>query len=120
MTILRIGMAFVFLYAAVASLINPQDYLHYFPSFMRVIVRDDVLTTSFSVLEVLLSGWMLFGKNAFLPAVAMSILLVAIVAVNWQLMPILFRNIGLLSGTIAIALHHFEDFHARLAKLGVR
>ena len=56
--ILRVGLAIVFLYAAVSSLLRPEDWIGYLPQFMREVASPHFLLGIFSVYEILLALWL--------------------------------------------------------------
>jgi uncharacterized membrane protein YphA (DoxX/SURF4 family) len=100
--ILRIALAFVFLYAAISSFLSPSDWIGYMPKFMRGIVPDDVLLGGFSVFEIGLSVWLLSGLYAKYAALLSTAMLVGIVALNPLLLPITFRDVGLFFAALAL------------------
>ena len=94
--LLRLGLAFVFLYAAISSFISPQDWVGYFPSFMRQIAPTAILLPFFSIVELGLCGWLLSGWKVKWAALASAALLGGIVVTNPLLLPITFRDVGLI------------------------
>lgn len=100
--ILRIALAFVFLYAAVSSFISPNDWIGYMPKFMRGIVPDQVLLGGFSLFEIALSAWLLCGLYAKYAALLAAAMLAGIVVLNPALLPITFRDIGLFIAALAL------------------
>ena len=63
--ILRIALAFSFIYASISSFINPISWIGFFPNFLRNIFSDSLLLNSFSIFEVFLGIWLLIGKKLF-------------------------------------------------------
>lgn len=100
--ILRIALAFVFLYAALSSFASPNDWIGYMPRFMRGIVPDQLLLAGFSVFEIVLSGWLLSGLYVRYAALLAAAMLAGIVALNPALLPITFRDIGLFIAALAL------------------
>ena len=100
--LLRIALAFVFVYAAVSSFVSPNDWIGYMPKFMRGIVPDGLLLGGFSVFEIALSLWLLSGLYAKYAALLAAAMLAGIVALNPVLLPITFRDIGLLIAALAL------------------
>lgn len=100
--ILRIALAFVFLYAAISSFISPNDWIGYMPRFMRGIVSDQLLLAGFSVFEIVLSVWLLSGLYVRYAAALAAAMLGGIVVLNPLLLPITFRDIGLFIAALAL------------------
>jgi uncharacterized membrane protein YphA (DoxX/SURF4 family) len=100
--ILRIALAFVFLYASISSFLSPSDWIGYMPSFMRGIVPDQLLLTGFSVYELGLALWLLSGLCARYAALLTAATLIGIVVLNPALLPITFRDVGLFIAALAL------------------
>jgi uncharacterized membrane protein YphA (DoxX/SURF4 family) len=100
--ILRIALAFVFLYASVSSFLSPNDWIGYMPRFMRGIVPDQLLLAGFSVFEIVLSGWLLSGFYVRYAALLAAAMLAGIVVLNPALLPITFRDVGLFIAALAL------------------
>jgi len=100
--ILRIALAFVFLYAAFSSFASPNDWIGYMPRFMRGIVPDQLLLAGFSFFEIALSGWLLSGLYVRYAALLAAAMLAGIVALNPALLSITFRDIGLFIAALAL------------------
>lgn len=104
--LLRIGVAFAFLYPPVSAWFNPFAWVGYFPSFMLDIAGsyDMTLLHVFGVFEIIIGLWILFGRNIFLPSLVATAALFAIVFFNWNQMDVLFRDltIALMSLTLVI------------------
>jgi uncharacterized membrane protein YphA (DoxX/SURF4 family) len=105
--ILRIALAFVFLYAAVSSFVSPDDWIGYMPRFMRGIVPDQMLLGGFSLFEIVLSVWLLSGLYAKYAALLAAAMLAGIVVLNPALLPITFRDIGLFIAALALYAEEF-------------
>ena len=109
--LLRCGLSFAFLYAAIAAFFDPFSWIGFFPSFAHSIIPNDILLLSlFGCMESALALWLLLGKRLFLPSVFAALLLFGIVAFNWKSMDILFRDVSL--GFMALALC-VESYHKK-------
>ncbi len=106
--LLRIGVAFAFLYPPISALFNPYAWVGYFPVFISSIEGIDALMLLhiFGVFEVMLGLWILSGRRILLPSVAASISLFLIVAFNWTQMDVLFRDLPILLMAVALVLLH--------------
>ncbi len=101
--LLRVGLAFVFLYAGVGSLINPQNWIGFFPFFLRNAIPETTLLIGFSAFEIILSMWILSGKKIRLAAIVASITLSGIILGNLSQLDIVFRDVAMLYVALALA-----------------
>jgi uncharacterized membrane protein YphA (DoxX/SURF4 family) len=113
--LLRIALAFAFLYPAIDAYFDPTSWLGYFPQFVtqafHVIaiplkLSDVFLLHSFGVLEIALALWVLFGKRVRIPAFVMAFMLFAIVGFNLDPanFSVLFRDVSIAFAALALAL----------------
>jgi hypothetical protein len=114
--ILRIGVAFVFLYPAIDAIFAPDVWLGYFPSSVQALTHswgmpDPVLLHSFGAFEAILALWILSGKRITTPSVIATILLLGIVFFTFNQFEIVFRDLGLAAMTLALAATHRKDQH---------
>lgn len=108
--LLRIGVAFAFIYPAVAAFFDPLAWIGFFPTFMRDIFPSDTLLLHlFGITEVIIGLWILVGRKIFIPSVLASIYLFLIVVLNLELLDIVFRDIPILLMAIALALIHYKN-----------
>ncbi len=114
--LLRFGVAFTFLFASISAFVNPDPWLSYFPSFMRDMVPDSLLLFSWGIGEQIIGLWLLSGYRIFIPSVAASGLLLGIFIFDFHSLNITFRNVSILSTSIALAImsnpyYHFHFSH---------
>lgn len=100
---LRIGLAFVFLYAGVGSLVFPKDWIWYIPDWMQGIIPGETLLLLHGVSELVLGVWLLSGWRVFYPALIASLDLLVITLINFNIMGIVFRDVGLFFAAFALA-----------------
>ena len=100
--LLRIGLAFVFLYAAVYMNISPEKYIDYFPKFMRDLVPGYTLLHVFAAFEIILSFFLIIGKFNYITAVVSFITMFALTVVNLDRFPVLFRNVSIILSALAL------------------
>lgn len=93
--LLRIALAFSFIYPAVDALIAPESWIGYFPQSMRGMVPDPVLLGAWGLLEVLIALWILSGKRIFIPALLAGVLLLLVVLFNVSQFEVVFRDVSL-------------------------
>jgi len=100
--ILRWGLAFVFFYAAIASLRHPSDWVGYFPQFVRNLIPENMLLTGFSAFEILLAVWLFSGKKTVWSAGIAALALAGVTISNLGAFDIVFRDVGLLFAALAL------------------
>lgn len=93
--LLRIAIAFAFLYPPVDSFFNPQAWIGFFPPFLLGYVSDSTMLLAWGAVEVVIALWILSGKHILIPSVLATFSLVLIVLFNLPLMEIVFRDIAL-------------------------
>ena len=102
--LLRIGVAFAFLYPPIDALSDPDSWIGYFPAFITSVPLDPMLVLhGFGILEVILALWILSGWRIRIPAITGAVLLLAIVAFNGAQFPILFRDVSIALAALALA-----------------
>ncbi len=101
--LLRLGLAIVFIYAAVSSFLDPNEWVGYLPSFMTEMVDARTLLPFFSVFELTLAAWLLSGVYVRYAALFCAMTLGGIVVFNFELFAISFRDIGLMLAALALA-----------------
>lgn len=106
--LLRIGVAGVFIYAGVASLLFPQNWIGYLPPFFHGIIPDTTLLMIFSVYELFLATWVLSGKQTFYAAGLACLTLTGIVIANSSDLDILFRDIAIIFAALALAVKGYK------------
>lgn len=96
--VLRIGVAFSFIYPPISAFFNPYAWVGYFPSFLLNLNFIDSLTLLhiFGVVELSIGIWILFGKRIFIPSLLASVFLLAIIMFNLSQIDVLFRDIPIL------------------------
>lgn len=103
---LRIGAAFAFLYPPIAALLDPNSWLSYFPPWALTLMPLDplILLHAFGIVEVILALWILSGRAIQIPAIAATVILIVIVALNWNGFDVVFRDLSIACMTLALAL----------------
>lgn len=101
--LLRIGLATMFLYAAISSFMSPQDWVGYLPAALIDRIDAHALLKVFSVYELVLAAWLLSGWYVRYAAVLCALTLAGITISNFALFAISFRDIGLMCAALALA-----------------
>lgn len=104
MFLLRSGIASVFLYAAVASFLEPQNWIGYLPQFLRSIFPANILLITFSTYEIILSIWILWGYKVFYSSLIAALTLIGIIITNLGALDITFRDVAILFAAVALAI----------------
>lgn len=102
--ILRLGLAFAFIYPAVSAWFNPYAWIGYFPSLVLDFVGsgDILLLHAFGVTEIIIGLWLVFGRKIIIPSAIACIYLLGIIVFNLNQMDVIFRDISIFA--IALAL----------------
>lgn len=101
--LLRIGLATMFLYAAISSFLQPNEWVGYLPSFVSAMFDAELILKLFSVVEIAVAAWLLSGVYTRYAALFAAIMLLGITVSNFSLLAISFRDIGLAFGALALA-----------------
>lgn len=99
---LRVGLAFVYLYASVEIFIAPEKFLKYIPQFMMTAIPTEIFLPAFAVIEVVLAAWLMSGWKCEYPSLLSVLMMAGIVAFNMDYFSILFRNVAIGFGAMAL------------------
>jgi hypothetical protein len=107
--LLRLSLAFAFLYPPIAAWSDPFTWLGYIPHFVTQLwpLSNLVLLHTFGVVEIVLALWLVWGRRAHIPAAVMCFLLLFIVVTNLDQLDVLFRDIALAGLALALALMYW-------------
>ena len=96
--ILRVGVAFSFIYPAISAWFNPYSWIGYFPGFILDIAGNADITVLhiFGIFEIIIGVWILFGKNIRIPSLIATVSLAGIILFNWNQMDVIFRDIPIM------------------------
>lgn len=101
--LLRLGLATVFLYAAVSGALRPDEWVGYLPSILTDHFDAKLLLKIFSVYELALGILLLSGLYVRYVSLLCAVTLVGIIVSNFSLLAISFRDIGLALTALALA-----------------
>lgn len=101
--ILQFGLAFVFVYAAVQIYLNPQSFVGYAPEFIFDFIPVKIFMYSFATFEIFLALWLISGKKLLYSALTAAGIMILINIFNLDLFIVLFRNVAILCGALALA-----------------
>lgn len=100
---LRMGLAAVFLYAAIASFMDPDTWATFLPSFMGDMMPLRTVLFAFSVYELVLAALLLLDKYVFSVAVLSALTMIGILVTNAAGMDVLFRDVAIMFMALALA-----------------
>ena len=100
--LLRAGLSFVLSYAATSSMVHPETFAGYFPSFMPDTWATDLLPV-FAVFEALLAIGLMTHRYTYVASILAGLTMVAIIAANPHAFNVLFRNVAIACGAFALA-----------------
>lgn len=104
MLLLKIGVAFAFIYPAVAAFLMPSSWIGFFPQFIVDFIPNEIILLSiFGISEILIAFWILVGRNIFIPSLLASTYLILIILLNINVFDILFRDVAILFMTLSLA-----------------
>ena len=102
--LLRVALAFAFLYPAYGFWNSPNDWIGYIPAFARNVgLPQDMLLMVIAVVHIVIALWILSGWRVFVPSLLAAIFLGSIVYLNWNQLDVLFRDISLALVALALA-----------------
>jgi uncharacterized membrane protein YphA (DoxX/SURF4 family) len=100
---LRLGLAFVFLYAGFSTLQHPLDWVGYLPTFLTKMLTAVTLIKFIAIYELLLAGWLVSGQYVRYTARLSALTLAGIVVFNLSSFLITFRDVGLVFMGLGLA-----------------
>ncbi|MBU6500841.1 MAG: hypothetical protein KGJ89_01835 [Patescibacteria group bacterium] len=100
--ILRWGLAFTFFYAAIAGLLNPNDWIGYLPGFLTATFPAGLVLAVFSVYEIILAVLLFAGRKLRWASLLSALTFAGIVISNIGILEITFRDVGLMMAALAL------------------
>ena len=105
--LLRCSIASVFLYAAVAATLQPNNWIGYIPEFIRHVFPASMLLLGFSLFQMVLGIWILTGWKTVISASLAALTLLGIIAANSTQIDILFRDFAIFFVAVALTVDSF-------------
>lgn len=106
--LLRISIASVFVYAAIAATLQPYNWIGYIPQIAKNMFPAQKLLLGFSLFQLALSIWILTGRKTFYAASLAAITLIGIIAANFSQLDILFRDFAIFFAALALAIGSYK------------
>ena len=101
--LIRLALAFAFLYVAYFSYAQPENWIGFFPPFLLGLFPEVFLITGHAVFHGVLGLWLLSGWKTFIPSILAFLSLSAIAALNFSQMDIVFRDVSLALAALYLA-----------------
>lgn len=110
MLFLRIGLAFILLYAGISALKQPESWIGFLPDFIRygALIKPELFLQIHSIAEIGLGIAILFGFFKRLTSFLIFLDLLAIVIFN-GIDAITFRDIGLIFTALALLVYYVKQ-----------
>ena len=106
--ILKIGLAFTLLYAGIAALLHPLDWIGFVPSWVTSFgITRELALRGHSFVEIILAVWLLTHWQKKLAAGLIAADILVIILINGfgrSVFPVTFRDVGLLAIALYLAL----------------
>ncbi len=99
---LRIGFCFIYLYAAIESQLNPDNFLKYIPEMVKNLINPSTFLLTFSVFEIFLASWFLSGIKTKYAGIISFFLMTLIIFPNFVYFSVLFRNVSIAMASLAL------------------
>lgn len=104
--LLRIGIAFTFLYAAYSGFVSPSLWVGYIPD-LPLEIEQAVLLQLWGAFEVILALWLLSGWQVHLPAIGLAIATSLLMLLNLSQFSVLFRDVTIIFASLALVVLHY-------------
>lgn len=101
--LLRLGLAFIFGYAAIELVINPNSLIEFTPEFVTQILPVYIFLALFGMYHVVLCLWFLWGEKLLIPSLLAAATMAGIVVFNLDLFVIVFRDVAIMFMALALA-----------------
>lgn len=100
--LLKIGIAFAFIYPALSAFIDPSAWIGYVPAWIDQFIPREIFLLIFSPIEIVVALGVLFWDNA-LPSIIAGTMLVSIVVLNISELSVVFRDLSIAIMAFALA-----------------
>ncbi|KKQ36018.1 MAG: hypothetical protein US50_C0001G0020 [Candidatus Nomurabacteria bacterium GW2011_GWB1_37_5] len=107
--IARLGLAFPFIYAAIASYFNPDAWIGFFPSFITNSISSEILLGSWAIFQIIIALCLIIGKKILIPSIIAALMLTGILIFNIQLLDIIFRDVSILASAIVLVIISYKN-----------
>ena len=100
--LLRVGLAVAFLYAGIASLRAPLEWIGFLPAIVTKLVAPMIAIRLIAVYELVLAAWLISGRYTRYAALISAVTLSGILLGNLNELIVTFRDVGLFFASLAL------------------
>jgi len=100
--LLRLGLAFVFLYAGISAFRQPEAWISFIPSFTTKFVAAKTSLDLISAMQIVLAVWLLSGVYIRYAALLATAFVVGLIAFNLNTLLITFRDVAIAAASLAL------------------
>lgn len=101
--LLKLGVAFSFIYPAISGFINPEMWLGYVPAWIDTFLPREIFLHIFSTFEIFVAFGVLFWNKAY-PSIVAGLILASIVVFNISEFSVIFRDIPIAMMAFVLAI----------------
>ncbi len=106
---LRAGLSFVLLYAGIAALAHPEEWIGFIPTVLSDHVSADLLLKAHALTNLVAAALLLCGAWMRYVALIVALELASVVIMNPHSLIITFRDIGLVFAALALVATTFPQ-----------
>lgn len=100
---LKLGVAFAFIYPALSAFIDPSQWIGYVPMWVEQIIPRELFLPIFSTIEIIVALGVLFWNNP-IPSIVAGMMLVSIIIFNRNEFSVVFRDLSIATMAFGLAL----------------
>ena len=100
--LLRAGLCVVFLYAGIAALVNPENWIGFVPQWVNIFISRDIFLIMHGITDIVIGLWLISDFKPFWAGLIASLSLSSIIFVNFTQLEIIFRDVAILSAALAL------------------
>jgi hypothetical protein len=106
--ILRIVLAFSFIYPAIMAHVHPDTWMSFFPRFVTDLnIPATTLFVGFSIVHGIIALWILINKKVHIAAIIAALFIANVLIFNVSQFELLFRDVAILTVAIVIAIETY-------------
>ncbi len=107
--LLRLSIAFSFIYVAFSTYFNPTNWIGFIPDFLTFGLDKLVFLKIHAAVDLILGLWLLSGRKTFYASAVSTVALLGIVVLNLGQIEIVFRDVSILLAALALAVMSYEN-----------
>lgn len=111
--LLRIGLASVYLYAGIASILSPNDWIAFLPSFMSIFAPATTALLLIAISQIILALWLISGIKTFYAAIVAGVMILGIIVFNLNALIVTFRDFTIFFSAIALAVGTYKELRIK-------